>query len=702
MAKYRDNGVNVGSGAIAASYGRISSTMQRAASLEDQARNCAKYAEENQWIIKPELVTADEAKSGRKLSNRDGLNTLMALAKAKPRGFDILIADEPSRLGRNVEHVIKITKKLKHYGIVVAFASRRMRSDDPNFEMMLTFHAMSDQMSSEELADRVHRGHEGRVLAGYATGSRCFGYRSETIPDPSRTYAQGRASTLGVKWVVIPSEAATINLIYQLFADGWSSRDITFRLNGEKVPAARNTRIDDPPRYWNENLVKRILQNKKYIGQVEWNKTNQSINPDNEHTETQPNPREVWVCKDVPELRIVGDELWDRVQARLVVVNEKMTRHRMGGLNRSKRHVYLFSGLLYCGECGSPITIGGTGGNGRGAAYGCVSRRNNRGCTNNLWIREDRLSAQLLQALTKNLLQPAVMDYFIASVAEEFDACLKGKRGASETPLDALKAEETQHKAAISRLVATIMNPYSANSDALPAMLAQKEADLKRVQNDIALLAAPKNLSDAKVDIEALVQANINNLQQIILQEPLKAREVFQRYVKGLTLFPTVTEEGDRAYEVVGELDLFASPDTDKDRILLARSKTGIVQQYTHRVDFAFRFAGLVLDPNIDPWVNPLIAPLAGLLASTPAFLHDPKRALDWVGSLKPRLAEDTLLYERLNADYMSWNLRHHADLFEKNFGMVSLKIGRDTYYMFTRPEPEGDLASTPVEALAG
>jgi hypothetical protein len=80
------------------------------------------------------------------------------------------------------------------------------------------------------------------------------------------------------------------------------------------------------------------------------------------------------------------------------------------------------------------MTIGASAGRGRGPAYGCPMRRYRRGCTNNLWIREDRLSAQLLQALTKNLLQPHVMDYFIATVAEEFDTYLKGKKGVSLPP----------------------------------------------------------------------------------------------------------------------------------------------------------------------------------------------------------------------------------------------------------------------------
>jgi hypothetical protein len=124
----------------------------------------------------------------------------------------------------------------------------------------------------------------------------------------------------------------------------------------------------------------------RYIGKTTWNKTTQLIHPVTSKVEARKNPPELWVTKDVPELRIVSDELWNRVQERLKIVNEKRTRRRIAGCNRAKARPYLFSGLLVCGVCGSSITIGGSQKDGRSATYGCVSARYKRGCTNKLWI----------------------------------------------------------------------------------------------------------------------------------------------------------------------------------------------------------------------------------------------------------------------------------------------------------------------------
>jgi site-specific DNA recombinase len=696
MPRYRNNG-NTGPGATAAVYSRYSANMQRPASLEDQERNCRNFANKEKWIVLPDYVRSDAAKTGRKRKER-ALQDLIESAKERPRPFDILIMDEPSRMARKIDHVIDMCNKLIHQGVLVVFATRIIRSDDPNFINNLTFTAMADQLNSDQLADRVHRGHEGRVLAGMSTGSRCFGYCSEWVPDPNKPWATTRADMLGVKWVPIPSEAAVVIRIYEMFADGQTVHEISMKLNADKVPAARKSRVDDPDRYWNDTTIKRILKNKKYIGQIVWNKTNQVINPETEKTETRENPPAYWVDRAAPELRIVSDDLWSRVQSRLELVNNKITRPRMGGLKRAKR-TYLFSGLLWC-KCGSPITIAGSGTQSRGAVYACRTMRYKRDCTNRMYIREDRLSGQLLHALTQHLLQPEVMDYFIASVADEFDAHLKNKRDGFETPLEALQAQESQLKVAISRLIATIMDPHSANSDALPVILAQKEADLKRVQKDLTYVAAPRNLADAKLDIETIVRANVGNLQQIISKDPHKAQAVFHRYIKRLTLFPALTDSGEPGFEVIGELDLFASPTGDKHRMMLARSGTGTVQQYAAHVDFVFRFAGVILDPNYDPWENPLIAPLADLLLSEPELLYTPKRAFEWVDCLKPSLSAGGELDKRLNSDYMSWNLRNRAELFADSFGMISLRIGIWNYYMFTRVEPAGEGISIPHKGL--
>jgi site-specific DNA recombinase len=662
-------------------YTRYSSNMQRPASLADQERNCRKYADEKGWTVLDRYVRSDAAKTGKMLRNRHALESLIIEAEHKPRPYDVLIVDEQSRLGRNLKDILGIAEVLKHYGIKLVLVAQGTQSDDASFHTLLTLHGMVDEQNSERMRHRVLRGQEGRVRQGFTSGSRCFGYRSVQVPDPTKLEVTSRADILGTKWVVIESEAETIRRIFRMYADGMSDYQICLQLNAEKVPAARKPRIGTMNTVWNCSLIKGILKRDKYVGRLIWNKTTQVVHPVTDKTETRKNPPEQWVVVDVPKLRIVEDELWDRVQERLNIVNERMTRRRIAGCNRAKAKPYLFGGLLVCGECGSSITVGG-GNRGRSVSLGCVSARYKRGCPNNLWIREDRLAAQLIEALANNLLAPEVMKYFVGAVSEDLDSYLKGNSSSHESSLDQLRARESELSMFISRLVAAIMNTNAGQSTALPAKLSEVEAQREQVRADIALCSTPKDLSAAKLDLDALVRANVSNLLEVIKLDVLKARQVLQRHIKKLTLYPVESPFGP-AYEVIGEIDLFASSDR-KECMLLVRSSTGTVQQYANVVDFTYRFAGLPLYIKTDPWQNALIGPLGEVLRSNPELLHQPRLAKDWAEPISSVVPKDSHLYTRLNPNFVSWQLRNRIDEFAKHYGMVEIVVGRDSYFMFT------------------
>ena len=670
----------------AAIYMRYSSNMQRPASLEDQERNCRKCADDNGWLVADRYVRGDAAKIGRTMQNRPALDFLIHAAQEKNPPFDVLIVDEQSRLGRNLKDILELSAILKHCRIKLYIVARKLDSDDSNFQTILTITGMVDEQNSEQMRHRVLRGQEGRVLQGMASGSRCFGYRSVPVVDQDHPELQGRAGILGHRWNVVDTEAATIRRIYELYANGLSDFQIMKKFNDEKVAAARKPRIGPDHTVWNPNIIKRILQNEKYIGKQVWNRTTQLIHPVTGKTETRKNPSEKWVTIDNPSLRIVSDELWASVQARLTVVNQKMTRRRMGGLNRAKKRDYLFSGLLICGECGSSITIGGV--TGRAAIYGCVSSRYKRGCTNNLWIREDRLAGQLIQALQKNLLVPEVMDYFTAAVSRELELYRKNGTLDQQSSSDSLRAQEVSLKSMVSRLLDAIMNPTSADSTALPAKLAEIEDKLAQVRNDLRLLNAPKNASGDDADVAAMVRKSVARLEDVMKTDVAKARQILQMHINKLALFPVLTEGG-RGYEVVGDIDLFRSPEDPDGRILLARSGTGTVQQYTESPDLIFHFADLFIDCDVDPEPNPLIALLEDLLTFRPELLHEPKTAKDWAILIRELLEQDSPVFSRMTDAFVSWTLEYRTEVFIDHFGMVRFDFGRQHFYLFTKMSPE-------------
>ncbi|EKJ95497.1 recombinase [Bradyrhizobium lupini HPC(L)] len=81
------------------------------------------------------------------------------------------------------------------------------------------------------------------------------------------------------------------------------------------------------------------------------------------------NGADQWVWTDVPTMRIVTDELWERVRARDAVIGDLYQNATTNRLNATHRPEYLLSGMLECEECGGPYAISGKD------RYSCTNRK---------------------------------------------------------------------------------------------------------------------------------------------------------------------------------------------------------------------------------------------------------------------------------------------------------------------------------------
>lgn len=101
-----------------------------------------------------------------------------------------------------------------------------------------------------------------------------------------------------------------------------------------------------------------ILNNEMYVGRLVWNRLRYLKNPTSGKRQSRANPKEEWVVTDVPELRIVSQELWTAVKTRQSAVTRD-TRPEMKAAQSNKvkfweqrRPRHLLSGLVKCGCCG--------------------------------------------------------------------------------------------------------------------------------------------------------------------------------------------------------------------------------------------------------------------------------------------------------------------------------------------------------------
>ena len=92
------------------------------------------------------------------------------------------------------------------------------------------------------------------------------------------------------------------------------------------------------------------------MGRLVWNTSRFVKVPGTNKRVRRARPENEWRIVEREELRIVDQELWQRVSDRLTRLKDfYIGRRKPGLLQRSATSSYLFSGLLKCGKCGGDL-----------------------------------------------------------------------------------------------------------------------------------------------------------------------------------------------------------------------------------------------------------------------------------------------------------------------------------------------------------
>ncbi|HMI91350.1 MAG TPA: recombinase family protein, partial [Polyangiales bacterium] len=112
-------------------YARFSSDRQREASIGDQVRLCREFLERNGGRFRPDLVFEDRAQSGAG-TDRDGFTAMMRALTARPTQIDGILAEDVSRISRDIADSAAFFKELKHHGVQLVGVSDGINSAQPS------------------------------------------------------------------------------------------------------------------------------------------------------------------------------------------------------------------------------------------------------------------------------------------------------------------------------------------------------------------------------------------------------------------------------------------------------------------------------------------------------------------------------------------------------------------------------------------
>ena len=505
----------------AAIYARFSTELQNEKSTEDQIALCRAYAIRNGLDVV--AVYEDKARSGASMFGRDGLLTLLEAAGQKT--FDAIVVEALDRLSRDMADLAGLHKRLSFLGIEIQAVH-----DGIADAVLIGIRGLVGQMQRDDGAKKVRRGMAGVVRDGRHAGGRAYGYRP----------ILGRPGELEV----VEREAEVVRRIFDAYSAGRTPRDLACDLNRDGIAPPRGTRWNGSTINGNAQRGVGLLFNELYVGRIIWNKVRMVKNPDTGKRVSRPNPKDQWQTKEVPHLRIVDDDVWQKVQA-LKIARVNASSHF------KRRPAHLLSGLLRCGICGSGMSVHDRDKTGK-TRIRCSAVRESGSCSNRRIIYLPEIERAVLDGMREQLRAPDLIEAYIRKYNQErrelaarsnsMRSALEGKRDRAKGELQraidlvirgVIAEEDAKQRIAELKSQLSLIEAELFSLDEPPSAVALHPATLQRYTKTVdGLSKALADHATAADDRGPLIQ-NFRELVHSVTVHPKPARKGFEIEVKG-------------------------------------------------------------------------------------------------------------------------------------------------------------------------
>jgi site-specific DNA recombinase len=513
-------------------YARYSTDLQNQASIEDQVRLCRERIEREGWSFYG--VYEDRGVSGAS-HLRAGYQRLIANARAC--AFDVVVAEALDRLSRDQEHVAGLFKQLSFAGVRMVTLSEGEIS-----ELHVGLKGTMNALFLKDLADKTRRGLRGRIEAGKSGGGIAYGYRVVRAFDAAGEPVRGDRT-------IDPGEAAVVERIFREYAGGRSPRVIAQALNKEGVPGPDGKAWGPSTIYGNWRRGTGVLNNELYIGVLVWNRQRFVKDPTTGKRQARLNPPEAWIREAVPDLRIVGEALWQAVKARQLVMREEAFGAGVTPC-KARRPRTLLSGLVKCGCCGGGYVVISRD------HMGCATARDRGTCTNRLTIRIDVLERSVLAGLQTELMRDELVALFIAEFKAELDRITAGSNAGMETARREIATVERQIRA----IIEAVKQGFASSTlrEEL-GMLERRKAELSRSA------ARPAPVPVLHPNLAELYRRKVAGLREALSDEATReeAADVLRSLVAEVRLVPV---DGVLTIRLRGELAAMLEAANEKPR----------------------------------------------------------------------------------------------------------------------------------------
>ena len=423
-------------------YARYSSDSQRDASIDQQVKECQKYAEQNDYeIIR---IYSDRALTGKTDKRPSFLRMIKDSAK---QDFSYVIVYALDRFSRNKYDSAIYKQKLKENSVRVLSAMEHL-TDDPTGQLMESILEGFAQYYSDELSQKIHRGLRDNAEKGIVNGSVPLGYRRGS---------DGHAE-------VIEEEAELVKEIFARVHAGERLIRIVEDFNQRGI----KTKKGKP---WNRSSFNRILSNDRYIGVYRY--------------------KGIEIEGGFPA--IIDKDTFDQVQIKI----KTKDRARGSSMRRKASEItYLLTGKLYCGECQSPMS--GISGKSNGVVpfyyYTCTKKKYEHGC------KKKNIRRELIELEVTTHLRQLLDDYdFLEWMADRSMEHLLSERDTEE--IEAVKDKLKEAAVAKENILRMIEKAPDILPDSILSRLKDREKEERELAARLAILEKNNRIDISRDDI---------------------------------------------------------------------------------------------------------------------------------------------------------------------------------------------------------
>ena len=294
-------------------------------------------------------IIMDDDKSGTDFSRFADIRN-----RAKNKEIDVIVFKNSARLGRNQKEALDFVEYLEEQSVEIIF------EDEQYNEEMFGLYAWFNERRARDDSKNIRRNLRHKIEEGDLLVKAIYGYNKD-----------------GKNMIVNKDTAPVVQEIFELYSKDWGYKKIATYLNKKGIPTpsqSRNFTNAKQAENWQAQHVVRILDDRRYIGDYVGGSTEKLSF---KSKKTRVKEKQDWTIIENHHEPIIDKELFEKVQ-KIRAKRKKESDKYNNGFKFVDVENNLYSGLLYCGRCGTAMykRKGTTGTRKRPDSYLCKKYSN--------------------------------------------------------------------------------------------------------------------------------------------------------------------------------------------------------------------------------------------------------------------------------------------------------------------------------------